>query len=69
MSIGDPWRDDDGNWMVPTRAETDDGGAVGVGWEKLTPDHAMYREWVEHIQLRMAGSPAWAAQVADTLPG
>ena len=50
MSIGEPYQNSDGTWMVPTRAENADGTAVGFGWAELTPEHPMYEEWMQYIR-------------------
>lgn len=60
MSIGQPWQDEDGRWMVPTRVEA--GGTVGFAWVELTPDHPLYQEWREYIQNQ--ATDAWAKRVA-----
>lgn len=65
MSIGQPWQDEDGQWMVPTRVEADD--TVGFAWVELTPDHPMYDEWRGYIQART--TDAWATRVSGTLGG
>lgn len=62
MSIGEPYQDENGKWMVPARAENEDGSAVGFGWDELTEDNPMYAEWVEYIAGR------WAQSVADGIP-
>lgn len=58
MSIGEPWQDEQGRWMVPTRVEAD--GAVGFAWVELTPAYPLYAEWREYIQNR--ATEAWASR-------
>jgi|KBSSwiStaDraftv2_1062776.scaffolds.fasta_scaffold63688_2 hypothetical protein len=60
MSVGEPWQDKNGQWMVPTRVEGGDGDdarVVGMGWAPLTPDHPLYEQWLQYIR---AG---WAREV------
>lgn len=49
MSMPEPYRRDDGAIMVPTRAENEDGTAVGIGYQPLTEDHPQYDDWVAYV--------------------
>lgn len=62
MTIGEPWQHPDtGRWMIPMRAENEDGSAVGVGWAELAREHPQYAEWVEFIGQRQQQQPEVAA--------
>lgn len=63
MSAVEPYRVD-GGIMAPKRAETDDGGTIGVGWVLLRPGDAEYAEWDRYLrktQPRGVGK-AWLKQ-------
>jgi len=62
----EPWKREDGTWMVPARVESEDGQTIGHGWQELTPDHPQYRDWVQYIAQMGDG---WARRIADALPG
>ena len=59
----EPQRLDNGKIMVPKRAESEDGQAVGLGWVELTEDDPMYADWMEYIQA--LDGPDWARRVSD----
>lgn len=64
MSNVEPYMDENtGLVMVPRRAETPDGGTVGMAWVPLEPDNPMYDDWVQYLQL---DRPDWAARVAGS---
>jgi hypothetical protein len=46
----EPYRKPDGTVMVPRRAETDDGSAVGVGFDELRAGDEQYQEWLDYLE-------------------
>jgi len=46
----DPYRRPDGTVMIPRRAETADGQAVGVGYDVLRLDDEQYDEWLDYLE-------------------
>jgi hypothetical protein len=36
--------------MVPKRAQTDDGQAVGVGFDELQSDDEQYSDWLDYLE-------------------
>ena len=67
MSVPEPYRRDDGMIMVPTRAESDDGTAIGIGYQPLTEDHEQYGEWVAYVAA-LEGQD-WASQAVNGRAG
>lgn len=67
MSVPEPYRRDDGTIMVPRRAESEDGSAVGIGYVELDPSNPQYAEWVEYLAA-LSGDDDWAAQAAAGSP-
>lgn len=59
MSIGEPWRREDGQWMIPGRVEGDN--VEGFKWVELTPAHPMYDEWMAYIRTM------WAHDLSGTV--
>ena len=46
----EPYRKPDGTVMVPKRAETDDGSAVGIGFDELRAGDEQYEEWLDYLE-------------------
>ena len=46
----EPYRRPDGTVMVPKRAQTDDGQAVGVGFDELQSDDEQYSDWLDYLE-------------------
>lgn len=62
MSL-EPRRLDDGRILIPKRAESEDGQAVGLGWVELTEADPDYDAWIKYIEA--LGGPDWARRVSD----
>ena len=68
MSYLEPYRRPDGTVMVPRRAESDDGQAVGVGFDELRPGDEQYGEWLDYIEALEADAGAtWDRQASDQM--
>lgn len=60
MTAVEPYREGRYIW-APKRAESADGGTIGVGWVKLAPGDAgfdMWNRYLRRVQPRGAGSRA-----------
>lgn len=66
MTSLEPRRLEDGRILIPKRAETEDGSAVGLGWVELTPAEPDYDDWIEYIDALDGGEGTdWARRVSD----
>lgn len=59
----EPQRLGDGRILIPKRAESEDGEAVGLGWVELTEDDPQYDDWMKYIEA-LDGAD-WARRVSD----
>lgn len=63
MSYLEPQRLDNGKILVPKRAESEDGQAVGIGWVELDEGDPDYQDWAQYIEA--LDGPDWARRVSD----
>lgn len=65
MGSVEPFKREDGAWMVPV--ESDEDGTQGFTFLPLNREHPEYLEWVEYIRSTMPAG--WASAVSGRLPG
>jgi hypothetical protein len=61
----DPYRREDGTWMVPSTYRDPERDITATGYTELTPDHPQYQEWRQWLD---AEQPDWAQTVAGRMP-
>jgi hypothetical protein len=63
LSNLEPQRLNNGKILVPKRAESEDGLAVGIGWVELDESDPDYDIWAQYIEA--LDGPSWARRVSD----
>lgn len=64
----EPYRQPDGTVMVPTRAESDDGRVVGVGFQPLREGDEQYQEWRDYVDaLEADDQTAWDGRLSNRM--
>jgi hypothetical protein len=64
----EPYRTRDGTVMIPKRAVSEDGQAVGVGFDELQPDDEQYDEWLGYLAAIEADAGAdWTSRLSDQM--
>ena len=68
MTYLEPYRRSDGAVMVPMRAESEDGQAVGVGFAELDDSNPQYQEWLDYVAaLEQDDGTAWDRRASDQM--
>ena len=64
----EPYRRPDGTVMVPKRAESEDGQAVGVGFDELQPGDEQYDEWLDYLDaIESDTDTTWDRRASDQI--
>lgn len=66
MSL-EPYRTPDGTVMVPRRAVSEDGQAVGTGFDELRPGDDQYDEWLDYLSAIEQDGATWDGRASDRI--
>lgn len=63
----EPYRKPDGTVMVPSRADSEDGSVIGVGFIELRPDNDQYDEWLDYLSAIEDDGATWDGRASDRI--